>query len=116
PNPVRIQRDLSQWFAAARSVRRVYFKGGHLACRRCCNAIYASQVCGKHSRLILQAIRLKTFLELKAGTGMSRRNQQRLKARITTAVKQELNSKRLAHHSIPMPSSNHCTRGLMHWR
>src|SRR5262245_61284441 len=45
----------------ARSVRRVYFKGGHLACRRCCNAIYASQVCGKHSRLILQAIRLKTF-------------------------------------------------------
>jgi hypothetical protein len=28
-----------------RSVRRVYFKRGHLACRRCQNAIYASQIC-----------------------------------------------------------------------
>jgi hypothetical protein len=43
-----------------RSVRRLYFKNGHLACRRCQGAIYASQVCGKHSRPILQAKRLRT--------------------------------------------------------
>jgi hypothetical protein len=33
---------------------------------------------------------------------------------ITTAEGQELKSKRLAHHSIQIPSSNYCTRGAMH--
>jgi hypothetical protein len=97
-----------------RSVTKLYFKSGHLACRHCQGAIHASQACSKRLRPILQAQRLKTFLELKSG--MSRRNQQRLKARITAAVRQELNSKRLAHHSIPIPSSNYRTRGAMHWR
>jgi hypothetical protein len=52
------------------------------------NAIYASQVCGKHSRPILQAKRLRTFLEFKSGTGMSRRNRQRVQAGLTTAQHQ----------------------------
>src|SRR5262249_28354991 len=39
-----------------RSVRRVYFKGGHLACRRCQDAVYASQACDKDTRPVLQAI------------------------------------------------------------
>jgi hypothetical protein len=48
---------------------------GTFACRRCHDAIYASQVCGKHSRPILQAKRLRTFLELK--TYMRQSNRQR---------------------------------------
>jgi hypothetical protein len=97
-----------------RSVTKLYFKAGHLACRHCQGATHASQVCSKRLRPILQAQRLKTFFELKSG--MSRRNQQRLKARITAAVRQELKSKRLAHHSITIPFSNYRTRGAMHWR
>jgi hypothetical protein len=54
------------------------------------------------------------FLKLK--TGMWKSTRQRLKARITTAVRQVLKSKRLAHHSIQIPSSNYYTRGAMHWR
>jgi hypothetical protein len=37
-------------------------------------------------------------------------------ARITTAARQEIKSKRLAHQSTQIPSSNYCTRGAMHWR
>jgi hypothetical protein len=103
-----------------RSVRRVYFKGGHLACRRCCDATYASRVCDKRTRPILQAKRLQNFLQLKSY--MSKRNRRRLTARIATAPEQvlghlsRLKSKRLAHHSIPLPQSNYRTRGAMHWR
>jgi hypothetical protein len=97
-----------------RSVTRVYFKGGHLACRRCCGATYASRQCDKRLRPILQAKRLQNFLQLK--TYMSQRNRQRIKARIASAPQQELKSKRLAHHSIQLPQSNYRTQGAMHWR
>src|SRR5262245_43559096 len=97
-----------------RSVKKLYFRHLNLACRRCCNATYASRVCSKRQRLILQANRIKTFLELKSY--MSRSNRQRLKARIATAPKQDLKSKRLAHHAIQLPQSNYGTRGAMHWR
>jgi hypothetical protein len=97
-----------------RSVRRVYFKGGHIACRRCINAVYASQVCsGRVMRSALQAKRLQFFFEHKSGMWKSTR--QRLKARIVTAPEQ-VTSKRLAHYSIPLPQSNYRTRGAMHWR
>jgi hypothetical protein len=97
-----------------RSVRRLYFKGGHLACRRCQPAIYASQVCGKHSRPILQAKRLRTFLALK--TYMRQSNRQRLKARLATTPKQsELKIKRLANDAIQRPQRNYRTRGAMQW-
>jgi hypothetical protein len=39
-------------------------------------------------------------------TGMWKSARQRLKARITTAARQDLKSNRLAHHSIQIPSSN----------
>jgi hypothetical protein len=59
-----------------RSVRRVYFKVGHLACRRCHGATCASRICSKRLRPILQAQRLQVFLQLKSH--MSQRNRQRL--------------------------------------
>src|SRR5262249_14871364 len=79
----------------------LYFKYGSLKCRRCADAIYASQTCSKRLRPILQAQRAHLFLKLK--TGMWKRTRHRPKARITTAVRQELKSKRLAHHSIQIP-------------
>jgi hypothetical protein len=94
-----------------RSVRRVYFKSGRLSC---CGATYASRACSKRLRPILQAKRLQFFLEHKSG--MSKRNRQRLRARIVTAPEQEFTSKRLAHHSILLPQRNYGTRGAMHWR
>jgi hypothetical protein len=95
-----------------RSVTKLYFNGGHLACRRCHNAVYASQVCGKHSRPILQAKRLRTFLELKSY--MSKRNRERLKARLTPE-QGRLTTKRLANDAIQRPQGNYRTRGAMHW-
>jgi hypothetical protein len=97
-----------------RPVIKLYFSYGSLKCRRCANAVYASQTCSKRLRPILQAQRTHMFLKLK--TGMWKSTRQRLKARITTAVRQELKSKRLAHQSIQIPSSNYRARGAMHWR
>jgi hypothetical protein len=97
-----------------RTVTKLYFRHANLACRQCCNATYASRTLDKRTRPVLQAVRLRTFLELKSG--MLRRNRQRLKARIASAPIKELNSKRLAHHSIQLPQSNYSTRGSRHWR
>jgi hypothetical protein len=98
-----------------RSVTKVYFKAGNLACRRCTNAVYASQVCsGRATRAQLQAQRLQTFLKLKSY--MSRINRRRLAARMPKAQSKPLDSKRLAHHSIQLPQSNYGTQGAMHWR
>jgi hypothetical protein len=40
-------------------------------CRYCWNAIYASQVCDRYRRPVLQARRLQAFLKLKAGMWQS---------------------------------------------
>jgi len=93
-------------------VRRLYFRRGHLACKDCYKLTYASRVLDKRTRPTLQAIRLRNFLEFKSG--MSKRNRQRIKARIP-AIAKELKGKRLAHHRIPIPFSNYGTRGAMHW-
>jgi hypothetical protein len=45
-----------------RSVVRLYFQYGSLKCRKCANAVHASQVLGKRTRPILQAIRLHKVL------------------------------------------------------
>jgi hypothetical protein len=97
-----------------RSVTKLYFNYGSLKCRRCANATYASRVLDKRTRPILQAIRLRSFLQLKSY--MSQRNRQRLKLRIATAPIKELKSKRLTHHAIQLPQGNYGTRGAMHWR
>jgi hypothetical protein len=97
-----------------RSITKLYFKGGSLNCRRCVSAVYASQSCDKHSRPILQALRLQTFLKLKSYMRLS--NRLRLKARIPKAPSNRLDSKRLSHRTIQLPHSNYGTRGAMHWR
>jgi hypothetical protein len=97
-----------------RSVYKLYFTYGSLKCHRCCDAIHACQVLDKRSRPTLRAIKLRKFLQFKRY--MSQRNRQRLKAQITGAPTQELNSKRLSHHSIILPQHNHSTRGMMQWR
>ena len=97
-----------------RTVIKLYFRHGNLACRRCCNVTYASRTLDKRTRPVLQAIRLRNFLKFKRY--MSKRNRQRLKARIAAAPIKELRSKRLSHHAIPLPQSNYGTRGAMHWR
>lgn len=107
-----------------RSVTKLYFRYFNLACRRCTNALYASQACSKRLRPILRAQRMQAFLQFK--TYMSKRNRQRLKARlhmssggqarIATAPRQAFKSKRLSHHAIPHPQHNYGTRGAMHWR
>src|SRR5262245_15220293 len=97
-----------------RAVRRLYCKHGSLKCRRCASAVYASQVCDKYSRPVLQTLRLQTLLKLKFY--MRQRNRIRLKARIPKAQNTHLNSKRLAPDLIQRPQSNYGTRGVMHWR
>jgi hypothetical protein len=97
-----------------RSVTRVYFNYGSLKCRRCADATYASRQCSKRLRPILRAKRLRFFLEHKPC--MSKRNRRRIASRITVAAEQEFSSKRLSHHSILLPQSNHGTLGARHWR
>jgi hypothetical protein len=97
-----------------RPVIKLYFHYANLACRRCCNATYASRTLDKRTRPILQALRLEAFLKLKSY--MSQRNRRRLKARIPKTHSKRLNSKRLSHHTIQLPQSNYSTRGAMHWR
>ncbi len=46
-----------------RSITKLYFNYGSLKCRRCINAVYASQVCsGRETRSHLQATRLNNFI------------------------------------------------------
>ena len=96
-----------------RATIKLYFKHQNLGCRTCCNVIYASQTRNKRGRSTLKAVRLRNFLELKSG--MSKRNRQRLKTRISPTSTQELKTKRLAHHRIQIPVHNYNTRGAAHW-
>jgi hypothetical protein len=91
-----------------RSITKLYFKGGSLNCRRCVNAVYASQLCsGKQMRTELQVQRLKNFLKFKKY--MSKKH---LTSYIAKAPRHEFKSKRLSHHSI----NNYGTYGPMPWR
>jgi hypothetical protein len=97
-----------------RPVIKLYFRHLNLACRRCCNATYASRTLGKRTRPILQAMRLRAFLQLKSY--MSKRNRQRLQARLFRTTKPlELANKRIDDRT-KLPQSNYSTRGAMHWR
>jgi hypothetical protein len=98
-----------------RSITKLYFKGGSLNCRRCVNAVYASQLCsGKQMRTELQVQRLKNFLKFKRY--MSKRTRKHLTSYIAKAPRHEFKSKRLSHHSIMLPTDNHGTYGPMPWR
>jgi hypothetical protein len=65
----------------------------------------ARRVCDKHSRPILQALRLQSFLKLK--TYMRQSNRVRLKVRIPKAQSTRLDSNRLSHDLIQRPHSNY---------
>jgi len=83
-----------------RPVIQLYFRYANLACRRCCNAVHASQTLNKQTRPILKAHRLEAFLALK--TNMLSRTRQRLRAR--------LGEKAL------MPQGNYNTGTARHWK
>lgn len=107
-------RPLSFCNNCGRAVRRLYFKHSNLNCRRCANAIYASQICsGPETRAQLQATRLRTFLQHKSG--MSRRNRQRLQARIPRLTKPQHLSKRISDR-VKLPQTNHGTYGPLPWQ
>jgi hypothetical protein len=108
PRPLLICR-------CSRSVRKLYLLGGSLGCRRCCNAIHASQACSREKRPALQAQRLQTFLRLKAY--MRQHNRQRIQARLRSlaAPATQLTSKRLSADAIQLPCTNYNTRGPMLW-
>jgi hypothetical protein len=65
-----------------RPVIKLYFRSGNLACRRCSNAIYASQACDQYKRPTLQAHRIAQFLKLKPC--LWHRTRNRLRARVLT--------------------------------
>jgi hypothetical protein len=84
-----------------RSVISVYCHYDGLACRYCWNAVYASQVCDRYRRPVLQARRSQAFLKLKAGLWQSTRN--RLQARIAAAKADHrylAHSKRIRHSIV----------------
>jgi len=67
-----------------RPVLKLYFRYGSLGCRRCHNAIHASQTCDKYSRPALQARRLQAFLKLKPL--LWHKTRQRLQRRYRSLV------------------------------
>jgi hypothetical protein len=113
-----------------RAVIRLYCHRGKLSCRRCCNAIYASQVCSKQLRLYLQARRLRSFLRnygsigsaltKPRGSKMYGRTFQRLKGRCQVLESKISTSRRLTSRRIDerilRPQSNYRTRITPHWR
>jgi hypothetical protein len=94
-----------------RPVVSLYFRYGNLACRRCTKAIYASQVCGKHSRPALQTHRIKQFLA--SQLSLTRKTKQRLQARITANT--DLTSKRITDKAL-LPPVNYQVQALPLWR
>lgn len=82
-----------------RAVIKLYWKHANLACRRCQNAIPASQTLDKRTRPLLKALRLQNFLKLKAK--MSKQARLRL---------QRLSDK------VLLPQSNYGTQGAKHWK
>src|SRR5262249_28312605 len=88
PRPLLICR-------CGRATRKVYFRHGSLGCRRCSNAIHASQVCGNYTRPSLQAIKLRNFLTWKSYMSYRQRIQARLRSKAAQSTR--LVSKRLKH-------------------
>jgi hypothetical protein len=82
-----------------RAVIKLYWKHANLACRRCQNAIPASQTLDRRTRPLLKALRLEAFLKLKAR--MSKQARLRL---------QRLSDK------VLLPQSNYGLQGPKHWK
>jgi hypothetical protein len=67
-----------------RPVIKLYCLHRQFACRHCCKARYASQICGRRSRPILQASRIQSFLDNKPR--LLRRTRERLQKRLGEKV------------------------------
>jgi len=63
-----------------RPVIKLYYRNRHLACRRCQHAIYASQTLGKRTRPVLQASRIRSFLDNKSR--LFHRTRERLRKKL----------------------------------
>src|SRR5262245_18907325 len=68
-----------------RSVRKLYYLNRRIACRRCQNAIYASQSLSQQQRPALQQVRIQSFLD----------NKSRLRHRTQEYLRQKLGEKAL---------------------
>jgi hypothetical protein len=95
----------------SRPVISLYLRHTNLACRRCTNAIYASQVCGKHGRKALQSHRIKQYLTFKPS--LTLKTKQRLQARCTSNT--ELVSKRITDKA-KLPPVSYQVQALPLWR
>jgi hypothetical protein len=96
-----------------RTVTKLYFDGGRLACRRCVNAIHASQVLDKRTRPALQAHRLQAFIMHKPT--LWPKTKQSLQARIAKLKPSpELTSKRIGDRAR-LPVSNYQSQACPLW-
>ena len=66
-----------------RSVISLYLHRGDLACVKCCDAVWASQVCSNIGRQKLQSHRIRQFLDL--GLGIHPKTRQRLLSPCTSS-------------------------------
>jgi hypothetical protein len=95
-----------------RPVVSLYFRGGNLACRRCSNAIYASQACDKHKRPALQSHRITQFLKFKPC--LWHRTRKRLQTRVLT-TKPITTTKRITDKAL-LPQLNYQSGASLLWR
>jgi hypothetical protein len=97
-----------------RPVISLHFRYANLACRRCVNAIYASQACDKHTRPVLQTHRIKQFLKFKPL--LWHRTRKRLQARAhSLSTKPVFTSKRITDKAL-LPQLNYQTGASPLWR
>jgi len=100
-----------------RSVSKLYLRYANLACRRCTNALYASQICsGRATRSHLQATRLTNFIRA-LPPKVRHTTKARLHARQQALAKQATASKstRLDHRAKHIQSNYQCY-ATAHWR
>ena len=95
-----------------RAVRRLYCKYASLKCRRCADAIYASQACNQDKRPALQTHRIKQFLRFKPL--LWHRTRKRLQARMN-AFETKPMPKRITDRAM-LPQLNYQTGASPLWR
>jgi hypothetical protein len=100
-----------------RPVIKLYFKSTNLACRRCCNATYASRACSKNQRPALQAKRLQSFLTFKPFIRSKARKRLQARIRLLTLMPQRamLITKRI-NDKAQLPQLNYNTAAEPLWR
>jgi hypothetical protein len=93
-----------------RPVISLYLHHTNIACRRCTNAIYASQACNQYQRPALTTHRIKQYLTFR--TSLTAKTKQRLEARISTSSTPI--PKRIKDRAL-LPHSNYQVQALPLW-